>query len=447
MLAFSACSKKSTTAATGTGTSATNEIANQNVKATSVKDFNLAGALNLDLPDSATGKGSAGLVSLLQGAKSVDACRMRQSMKQSVQMIDMIRMSLCHIEAEGDHIPFNTPVLLSMSGGPGLKLQAPPDVPPDAPTAPDGAPTTDPTTDPTAGDPSTGAEEPTSGGAELFGVYIDTKDADSVNVYMCSGESKDKMELSQVFRITGSKDNKSKGEMILSQTLGTMGFGASVAFDSGYTEADTFAMGMKMKFSDGGDNSFASFLNMKLVKAGVSFIQTADSGTFGGQTMNNSAAARFDDDNGEILFALDTSYQGESHKSNDKACVDGAGYMIDCSGAKFIDGGALYTPVTDVPGALPADFSATKPSGFDCAAATWQEVDVDLADTTAAEKHQACNEDMGMFEQEDCWDDATFAPSEETVDIPEDRTEISTEEPTTDDLPIDPTADGTTLRK
>lgn len=372
MLSSAACSKKSSsTDGTATGGAGSTTIANPDVKASNIADLNLTGVLQLDLPESATGAGSTGLVGLLNGQKSVEACRMRQSMRQSIQMIDMIRMSLCHIEAEASSIAFNKPVLLSMGGSAGG--EEPGEMPegeipegevptgeiPAGETPPDGF------------DPNNPPEVPglklTQGAGELFGVYVDTTDAEAVNVYMCSGSTKEDMTLSQVFRITGSEDNRSKGEMILSQAMGDMNFGASVAFDAGHTTEGTFAMEMKMKFSDGGENSFASFLNMKLVDGGVSFIQTADSGDFGGQNMNNSAAARFGEDAGMVLFALDTSYQGQEFKSEAAACVDGAGYMIGCDDAQFQDGGDLYTATTDVPGTLPADFEATKPSGFDCA--------------------------------------------------------------------------------
>lgn len=61
-------------------------------------------------------------------------------------------------------------------------------------------------------------------------------------------------------------------------------------------------------------------------------------------------------------------------------------------------------------------------------------MEIDLTDTTAAEKHEACNEDMVMFEEENCWDSGAFQESEIAVEIPEDRGEISEEVPSFEDL-------------
>jgi hypothetical protein len=253
---------------------------------------------------------------------------------------------------------------------------------------------------------------------------------------MCGGTDKDDLALNQSFVVAAAANKKSKGQMFLSHDMAGMTFGAAIAYDSGYTSADTFLMNMKVKFGGdmgGSEVSFGQYLNMKVVEDGVSFIQASDAGNFMGSTMQNAGAARFDDENGQVYYALNTTNEGTDYNTSTQACVDSAGVVVECSGAKFEDGGDLYIEAEEVPGFLPDDFEATAPSGFDCNDATWTEVELDMADTSTQEAHMSCLEEQSeMFEEEDCWD-AAYAPSEATFELPE-RDEVPVEVTPIDEL-------------
>lgn len=421
----SGCSKSSSGGSTSDGTN----NANPNVKATSVSDLNLAGVLNLNLDSSITGTGTS-LTSLL-APKSAEACRVRQSIKQSVDMLQGIKAMLCHVEAESTKIGFNKPVL--------LKLEMPGGAPgdgdtPELPEGPDGD-----LPDGPPAMPSPGLKLAGDASAQYMGIYVDTTDANATKVYMCSGEDKAALKLTQSFTILSAEDKKSKGEMLLDNSMGDMTFAAAIAYDAGYTKAGTTALEFKVKFGgsfQGETNSMAQYLNLQLVDGGVSTIKNSDSGNFMGSSMNNAGIAKFDDKSGQIIFALDTSYGGQAYNETKQSCVDAAGYVVACSDAKFTSGGDLYVTGDDVPGFLGESFSPTAPSGFDCAAAQWTEVAIDLTDTTTMAAHEKCDEAIGDFSDENCWD-AGFEMGEQSVDLPE-RGEISGEQRDPNEDPLVP---------
>lgn len=406
------CSKKSS--------SSSSLVANTSVVASSIEDLNLSGTLDLTVSDSVAGTGSSSLVGLVSGNKSAEACRVRQSIKQSTDMLAGIKSSICHIEAESSNVPFNTPVLLKLSGG-----------------ADTGGGEGGPGGEGAGGEAPPGA--PLASSEQLIGIYIDSTDAEAVKIYTCGGETKAKLKLDQMFRILAASDKRSKGDMFLEHEMGDATFAASVAYDSGYTEVNTNAMELKVKFSatfEGQENGFAQYLNMQLVTDGVSYFQNSDSGKWEGSKRQNAGVAVFDEENGQIVFSLDAVHDGEAVKESKRACVDGKGLMVSCQGAKFGEGKDLFVEADEVPGFLADDFTPTAPSGFDCETADWQEVDIDIATSENKEKHDACNETVDKFEQEDCWDPGYHASADQ-VDVPA-RDEVSGENRDSREKPLIP---------
>jgi hypothetical protein len=413
------------TASEDTGSVATTSGGSATTTASSVKDLGISSALEFEISEAIRGTGSSAL-RLLTGEKSAEACRIRQSIRQSTDMLSGIRMSLCHIEAEADVIPFNQPTLLSMSGLPaGGGGDGGPELPEDdAPDAPDGDMPELP--DGTDQGPPELPLALTQADEQLIGIFVDSSTPDAIKVYMCSGTKVEDLELTQVFEVTGSRDQRSKGSMILSHSMGGMTFGASAAFDAGYTTPGTFALQLKANMSmdfNGTTGSMNNYLKMKLVDGGVSVVESSDSGTWMGDDMQNAGFARFDASNGQVLFSLNATNGGESFRNDIRSCVDAEGYLVDCSDAKFEKDGALYVAPEEVPGFLASDFAADAPSGFDCASASWTKVSLDMNESTTSAKHDACMESAEPFEQEDCWDVA-YGQSSEEVTIPEERDEL-----------------------
>lgn len=431
LAACGSSSSNDTAAASNTGTTRT--PGNSTVQATNVSELGLTGALSIELP-AALSEGSS---LRLAGSKSMEACLMRESAKQLVQQIDMATNMLCHIEVEGANIPWNTPVILDFSAvelalaarkssalklqDPGIPPGGPGDMPPGGPTGGD-APT---------GDAPTG-EMPGGEGdfaMPIFGLYVKEADGGNVEVYLCSGEDEDNMTLTQTFKVTGSKtitvDGKSvavsKGKVNISMDdFGT--FKGAIAYDSQFTDADATALSMEVKFGFDGA-SFAQKFSISSKEDGNTKVSISEVGSmsFGGGDafeFKNAGVGLFDAENGHVFY----SYDGGAQEFSTKACVDANSYLVDCSGAKFLDNGSLALTKDDVPGVLPATFSPEAPTGFDCKPASWTKV-APKTDATAIAAHEAC--DAGLMAQAEsgatgmasCFSGEGYAQSSEVVEI------------------------------
>jgi hypothetical protein len=421
---LAACGKsssKSDVAAT-TGTTRT---PTGTVQAASVDELGLTGALNISLPAAL----SEGTSLRLAGQKSMEACLMRESAKQLVTQIKMISSTLCHIEAEGKNIPWNTPVILDigdMAAGPALQDLPPP---PDGSGAPD--PSTMPGGDPTGGASGPGDETP-SFTIPKIGIYTDDADGNNIAVYICEGETTSDMKLSQAFKITGSKTitkdgvsvKVSKGTINISSGDDTMGtFKGAIGFDSNFTDPDANAMKLEVKFGFTGF-SFAQKFEIAANDSGFSKVSISETGTmdFGAGdpfSFKNAGIGVFDAENGNVLY----SYDGNGQQFATQACVDSDSYLTDCTATKFAEGGKLHLKATDVPGVLPATFSPTAPSGFDCAKADWSKTIKPATDSATTAKHQACDEDMmkdaesSMSGMSECFSGEGYAQSSQPAEI------------------------------
>jgi hypothetical protein len=398
-----------------------------------VDELGLTGALNISLPAALSDSGSS---LRLAGKKSMEACLMRESAKQLVTQIKMISSTLCHIEAEGKNIPWNTPVILDigdMAAGPAL--QGP------GPGPGDFDPNADPTTMPggsTSGGPTTGGDTdqdaPPSFTIPKIGIYTDDTDGNNIAVYICEGETTSDMKLSQAFKITGSKtitkDGKSvkvsKGTITISSGDDTMGtFKGSIGFDSNFTEADANAMKLEVKFGFTGF-SFAQKFELAAKDSGFSKVSISETGEMafpGGDafSMKNAGIGVFDADAGNVFY----NYEGYGQPFATQACVDSESNLLDagCTGTKFAEGGTLHLKATDVPGVLPASFAPTAPSGFDCAKADWSKTIKPATDSATVAKHEACDADIakdveaGMSGMQACFTGGDYMQSTQPADI------------------------------
>ncbi len=427
-----ACGKSSSSSDPTTGaTTGTTRTPKGSVEAASVDELGLTGALKLDLPPALT-EGSGSL--RLTAAKSMEACLMRESAKQLVTQIKMISGTLCHIEAEGKNIPWNTPVVLDIGNMPvGLALQAPPPGVEGGPSGefPGGS---DPSQTPPEGASGGPAGPGTGGGFTIpkIGIYADDTDGDNIAVYICEGETTADMKLSQAFKITGSKsitkDGKSvkvsKGTIHVSSGDDTMGtFNGAIGFDSNFTEADANGMNMEVKFGFSGF-SFAQKFAISAKDSGYSKVSISESGTMNfGQgdpfSFKNAGVGAFDAVSGNVLY----SYDGNGQNFSTQACVDKDSLLTDCTASKFAEGGELHLTSKDVPGILPATYAPTALSGFDCAKADWSKKVTPATDSATTAKHQACDKDLmaeasaSMSGMSSCFSGEGYAQSSQPAEI------------------------------
>lgn len=426
-------SSESTSTRTTTGT----------VEATDVSQLGLTGALQMDLPDALSDSDSSSLN--LVGEKSIEACLMRESASQLLQQITAASSVVCHVEAEGTNIPWNTPIILDFSGMEEaaalrkLALQAPGDIPdgPEGDFPEEGDDSEFPGGDETSGDDFS---------MNMLGIYADDSDGDNIAVYICEGEDEDSMELVQSFVITGSKTitvdgesvQASKGVINIAQGDEQMGeFKGAISFDSKYSEESTTTMKMEVKFSFTGfafAQRFGFEDNGTVTEVSISETGTMSFGSGDAFSFKNAGIGLFDADYGNVFY----SYESDQDTFATQACVDSDSLLIGCDDDVFASGGDLYLEASDVPAVLTADFSPAAPSGFDCSTATWTTYSPSTDEATM-EKHEAC--DASMMESDgggmsSCFDDQDYAQSDASVEI-----EFSEEEGGDDFLDIEPGED------
>ncbi len=420
-------------------TTSTERTSSGSVQASSVTELGLTGALAINLPDAL--KDTSASLALTAGQKSMEACLMKQSANQLVTQITFATSMLCHIEAEGDNIPWNTPVILDISeieaaslrlkaGSDGLALQEGfpegelPEIGEGAPG--EGAPG--------EGAPGEGAPGEAPGGDQdfgpkLLGIYADETDGDNVSVYICEGDTEDSMVLTQSFKITGSKaiegsdENASKGEINIAIDDDNFGaFKGSFKYDTKYSNADTSALSIEVKIKN---DFFKAAQRFAVTEkdSGLIKVALADLGamTFDGQEfkMKTTGVGLFDADYGNVFFSY-SGDQGDTFATH--ACVDKESSLVDCEDAKFKEGGDLYLTAADTPKVLPKDYDPTAPEGFDCSTATWTKVSPSTDAATLA-KHDKCDEELMKAAESDmdsmgsCFDSQDFAQSGSEADI------------------------------
>jgi hypothetical protein len=413
------------------------------IQESKIESLNLTGALQLQLPSALTESSSS---LRLTGGKSLEACLMRESIKQSKMMLDGITGILCHIEAESSKIEEGKPKLFKLAGM-GLRLQ---DMDPTTtgtidPTTGGMDPTTTGTIDPTtsggSGDPTGGSGAPTGGtggapegmgGDQYIGVSM-KQTGDVLDVYVCEGSDAKEMKLSQHFKIEGSKkitkDGKevgaSKGEMRLSSDMGGITFGATVSFDAFHTDPKVYDSEFKVRLegdfggmglNDSMKMDMAQLMKLKVVDGGVSTVGLSDRGEMMGFSTKNASIGKFDATHGNVVG----SFNQQTFDSDVKACVDNDSVLVDCADAKFQEGGNLYITASEVPSFLPADFAAAKPKGFDCDIDWGTAVEMD----PASEGHKACEMDVGSMEAPGCFDGGEFVASEVEFELPDELPEV-----------------------
>ncbi len=393
-IGLTACGKKSSDSA-DTGTSlTTRNPGTSKVQATNVSELGLTGALQIELPAAVASKKTS--LKLVE-SKSIEACMMRESAKQLVTQIAEQTSFLCHIEAEGKNIPWNTPALLDFSE---MALRK---------AALEGTEVAD-------ADYAIGvyAKETTDGGVEVF---------------LCQGQSASTLSLAQAFKITGSKtltvDGKtvhaSQGNVAIDMDMSMPGmsnsFKGAIAFDGNYTDKDISKLSMDIKFSMEMDpsafpsgpmlkltsskitNSFAQKFNIISKEGGKTKLSISERGTFDDGTnsfdFKKTSVGLFDAVQGNVYYAYDDGSGGFDFSS--QACVDADSNLLSdgCDGSKFQSGGDLYLAKTDLPDILPVSYSPDAPTGFDCKTATWTKVTITNENDAA---HAKCD---GLTEAED----------------------------------------------
>lgn len=277
-----------------------------------MKSLGLSGVIDVKVPDTVSGKSGSSLM-LAGGPKSIEACQLREQVKNGLQQISDLGDTLCRIESFKE-IQFGKKY--------NIKLKFP-----------EGA----------GGGPSGGPGEggaPPSGGPGLLEsqpsmqLWVDNSKKNVV-VYRCLDNK-----LVDMIKVRKEGD-KRYGRFVTkgSFTAGDFSnsFHASATFFKDGDKKTDIVIRDKMtsKFNGVTDDS-ARMLVLKLVKDGVSEVASSFAGKFGGQTMNFMSVARFGENHGAILQKFNgngyrTYFDGDLTRVNASAHPDqfGAGKPYD----------------------------------------------------------------------------------------------------------------------
>ena len=331
--------------------------------AKTLKDLNLAGFLAIDLPDSVTGKsGSTGL--RLLATKSIEACRIRQQIRDSLSQLTMASQTVCMIQG----LPgasFGKKLNIDFSKMDNVEAGGPP---------PGGA----------GGPPSGGAGGPPPmlrltddpGMPDMpqsMQFWADNSNPDKLQIYFCQDRK-----LVQHYSIAKvSDDKKVKGSVNLKLSMGDeLDLHSFLAFDQ-VTDPGRTSVTIKERVKAGAPGQSAIFrrmLAMSLADTGVSRVATSESASNGDApdavSFSQSSSGAFDANFGSVIsvYAEDGTQDGASDSS--QAYFDGMGNALSKADhpEQFGPNGRVAVAESSIPKPLRADFKPDDfaPGSWDC---------------------------------------------------------------------------------
>lgn len=315
-----------------------------NIEATSLSELKLSSSLKVDLPDSlkkAGGNTASLALNTLQGKRSREAC-------QAVRDIDMLLSNLsaasamvCHLEAESAQMKFGTKYKVNITDG--------------------------------------------EGDGEDFRIWVDNSAADKLTVYSCEGTT-----LTQKIVIDGSNSSGSSGTI----DFGSNKPGANVAMKLAFDFRDQ-AVGIlkgQFTFDDGQGMSFAADNDLLLRENGVSSMKVSQNGAFGGDSFKRMGVVKSNGTFGQALMSID--FIGGSIRYRES--FDGEGFALDDPSTVAEE---VKIDKTELPAALPADYSIAGLEGWDCAVD--ETITVDMVSGSTAAAHNACEADNSHDEADE----------------------------------------------
>jgi hypothetical protein len=314
----------------------------------SIDQLNVSGSLNIVLPDAFEESATA---SLLAGKRSMEACRLGQTLKEVTKQVRDVGSFFCHLEVEAKKIKFGTKYTIN------------------------------------------------SGGEEFGKVWADnSKAADGrIALYMCqNGKLKEQIEITGVDVDKGT----AKGSLHNKGSDGDQSWATALTFDVGFTTAGLISMNAQQKYADSAnDGEFARLVDMNIYEPGegISNLSMASSGSWGGSEFADRGFAKHNGDFGHVLLYNQGTYNDEEFDFSRHGYFDGEGKVVSKDDSpKFADGEELGVEDSDVPDYLKSSFEPDEPEGWDCDADEEVELDPDSAG------HQACDEGKEQEEFADC---------------------------------------------
>jgi hypothetical protein len=440
-----------------------NKIGEINVGENSLEGLKLSESISPAVPASVTATGdgvdpkagdlSVATLTAEDRKKSLEACQIRQKIREAKMNQEVMSMQLCYIQAQKGMKAGGKYKMSFAAGGPALRLtqSLPPapdgnQVPPAGADAPTGsAPDVGQMPDGGAG-PDAGAGAPQDMDMAIF---LDNSEAGKFKIYMCQDNK-----LSQKIVVEGAGETGAKGSF--KAVMDMEGVSASIqgSFDSGVElpghnrSSSQVAFDMDM---GGSTMHMRSNIGMDLVEDGVSVVMAANeaSSTMGDfdSSFKELGTALIGPNLGAALFqrSVDASHPVETFQmpsaevpsdtndvpeipdlppplrlTGDKTYVtsrsffDSAGYELKQSDSdSFADGGLLNVKDTDLPKLLADDFKVEfEASDWDCSGAE------EFTMVTDSSSFQACADKFASsFEMETCEAGAVYGAGIEATDV------------------------------
>lgn len=437
------CNKPEGTGET-TATEETTKVGEVALDSDSLAALKLSESLSPAVPESvaATGDGveavKAGDVALLtqeERKKSLEACYIRQKLREAKMNQESMAMQLCFIEAQKGMKAGGKYKMSFSQPGAALTQDMPPPPPPgDMPTGE--MPTSDPT----------GA--PTGGGQDMtLSIFLDNSVADKFTVFMCDSDK-----LTQKIVVSGAGDAGSKGSFKTSMEMEGMSAQIQGAFDNGVDVAGHQRAASQISFAmdmGGTKNYLRSSLKLDLVEDGVSVVKAATESSTSATDFSSSfreiGTALIGPNLGSALFqrtiegvqATDPAMAlVEQQVITTRSYFDNAGYVLSKEDSpNFADGAALAVADTDLPKLVPDSFKVEfEASDWDCSGTE------DFAMDVESEGFKACTDRFASeFSMETCTDaEYGIGPTEEDATVVLEQREDSTTGPTLEAPPPQP---------
>jgi hypothetical protein len=392
-------------------------------------------ATGAGIEPAAAGQIAVSTLTLAERKKSIEACYIRQKIRESKANQESMAMQICYIESQrGMKSGGKYKMSFSAPGSGGAEPPVPEDVPSDVdPTAqvPNGPDPIVP--DPIVPDPivpppdmtltqDDGAPAGDAGGEMALSIFLDNSTAGKFTVFMCDNDK-----LSQKIVVENAGDSGAKGSYKAVMDMGGAKIQILGAFDNGVGAVghQRSASEVAFEMDIGGAKSYLrSGTTLDLAEKGISVVKAATETSTSAGDFSNSyreiGAALIGPNIGSALFqrTVDETHPAipllDQVATTTRSYFDSAGKTLAKSDSdSFSDGGILAVSDTLLPKLVSENFKVDfESTDWDCSGTEAFTMDTESAD------FKACTDKFAsQFTIETCGDAAAYEIGSQAPDV------------------------------